>query len=280
MNSTMKLNTSHGVLTNEGIFHKWDTHYATLEIENVSHLSGEGLMYAALQGRFTHLWIHPSTGIRFTPEQVEALLDTQRWDVGPEGKLISVQKNGTWKGYVASITGRALKPRPTWNTRLIFIEQGNWPLDNATPEQILSVADKVESTLGVAMAGSPTSVGLRFLEVKNKRYYEHYFEKSEKIEGASEDEEMDWEGLKELNIPFFAWFPSTESQVGMYLHCADRNASHPYAASQENMGVGTPFMQEGGEFNKKYPGLWNVEISLQYPLTGHNLLPSLFPGGQ
>jgi hypothetical protein len=212
--------------------------------------------------------------IKFTLDDVQALRDTSKWDVGPNGKFISVQKNTKWKGYITSITGRSLVPRPSMNTRLIFVQQSNWPLDAATDDELLRTCAEIEKALGVAMAGSPTSVGLRYLEKMNTRYYEHYFEKST---------EVAWDEMKTAHIPFHAWFPAIPSIEGYFLHCFDRNSSQPYAASQENMGVGKPEMIEGGWFEivkgkPALPGLWDVEIDASgVDMAG---LPPLFPKGR
>jgi hypothetical protein len=264
---TSSMTTKHGVLTNEGIIHTWqETGYATLEMDAIPPTL-EGLIHLALQGKFTHLWIHPSTHLAFKSEQAAGLCNPQAWDIGN----ISIQKQGAWKGYVTAVVGRLAGTR-TPNTRLIFIEQGNWPLDKALPEDLLRVCDAVENRLGVSMAGSPTSVGLRYLEKMNTRYYAHYFEKSN---------EVDWEALKTSHIPQFAWFPPAgmDEQYKPFLHCFDRNSSQPFAAASENMGVGTPFVQEGGEFDRKTakPGLWDVEITSS-ELVASDFLP-LFPKG-
>jgi hypothetical protein len=229
----------------------------------------DGLMHLALSQQLTHLLIHPSSRLVFRREDTQALLDASKWDVGPSGKYIASQKQGRWKGYVTSIVGRSLIPRPTKNTRLIFIEQSNWPLNTATPDELLSIAATIEEKLGVSFAGSPTSVGLRYLEQMNKRYYEHYFEKSDKV---------DWEELKFAHIPIHIWFPPLTTSK-RYLHCFDRNSSHPFAASTENMGVGEPAYHENRQFSLKEdrnrPALWNASI------TGNvdPLLPPLVPIG-
>jgi hypothetical protein len=272
------LNTRHGVLTTDGIVHLWEeTGYATLEFGNTLPSSIDSLMYLAIATGFTHLWIPANLKLSFTSEEADLLRNTERWDCGKDGKFISIQTVRPWKGYVTSVVGRALRPRRTENTRLIFVEQGNWPFNEATPYEILATCKRIEDRLGVAMAGSPTSVGLRYLEDVNAKYYESYFAKSDRV---------DWEEMKSDAVFPIQWFPvcTPDPDQEWYVHQYDRNASHPYAASQEDMGIGDPIIQVGGVFNKKYPGLWSVNITTPAFMTGVGIykdkkLPPLLPTG-
>jgi hypothetical protein len=264
------MNTSHAILTPAGLVHTWGEHFACIEVDYSAGHTIERMMNLALPARFTHLWVPASMGLRFIKEQIQDMIDDPAWDLGPAGKMINVAKSGRWKGYISSVTGRRLKPRPTTNTRIIFLEQSGWNFGSSTPEELLKTFQLIEERLGVPMSGSPTSVGLRYLEKLNARYYERYFEK---------DPDVDWEAMKTSHVPAIAWFPAADQaelfseKQTEYLYCVDRNGSHPFAASQENMGIGSPVHQVGGEFNKKLPGLWDVEISGQLS----DRLPPLLP---
>jgi hypothetical protein len=214
--------------------------------EPVVNATLETLLDLAIEMQLTHLWLLPSC--HFSLWNDDASLDSQRWDA-----LIYAQKQGQWKGYISSVVGRRLQPRRTDNVRVIFLEQSNWHFpSDVTAAQFTTMLEKVERVLGVPMAGSPTSVGLRYLEKVDERYYRRYFAKSS---------EVDWDALKEVSVPAISWFPSVASvPPGIFVHCYDRNSSHPYAASQEKFGVGEPIIQEGGTFKHLLPGLWDVEI--------------------
>lgn len=248
----------HGVLTADSLM----MNVGHVDVE-LAPSTLEQLMDMALEYRLTHLWVLPAANLSFIQADATPLLDTAIWDTGTNGKFIAVQKRGKYKGYITSIVGRRLTPSRSPNTRIIFVRESNWPLDNASPYQLLTMCSKLEFDLDVSMAGSPTSVGLRYLEKMNTRYFDQYFQK---------DTSVDWEALKAEHVPFIAWFPSTHVDGNhWYLHAYDRNASHPFAASQEDMGVGSPIVQNGGEFDKKLPGLWNVEIQ------GADALPDCLP---
>jgi hypothetical protein len=267
-NGGISMTTKHGVLLDNGCVILMSGDYG-LQYYNRPPVSLEDMMSMGIDLRLTHLWVLPSIGMAFRGTQAQAMIDnTEKWDVGQDGKFVSVVQKGKWKGYIKSITGRTLQPY-SQNMRLIFVQQSNWPFDDATPTELLEVISKIETTLVTDMNGSPTTVGLRHLERMNAKYRVHYFEKSSAV---------DWDELSNNFAPAIAWFPICDVPVPAYLHCFDRNASHPFAAAQEDMGVGTPYHQEGGVFSAKLPGLWDVEI------TDSNMLPyglpPLFPRGR
>jgi hypothetical protein len=109
-------------------------------------------------------------------------------------------------------------------------------------------------------------VGLRYLESLNKRYYDHYFEKST---------EVDYEGMKGVHVPFLAWFPPASLVEEEFVYCFDRNLSHTAVASQENMGVGIPEHFIAPDFDRKRAGLWDAQIVSPGGL--HQSLPPLMP---
>lgn len=190
-----------------------------------------------LSEHYTHLWVMPGSG-RLVSED----FDSDTYD-------IRLWKDK--KGHVASMTGRRLSPR-TRNVNVIFLDYSLWKLPTQIDE-LRSLILKIEEKLGVAVSGSPTSVGLRYLEKVDARYYARYFRK---------DEETDYEQFQDINVPPIAWFPApcTDFLDRGWLHCYDRNASHPYAASQLSFGIGLPTYEEGGQFHPLLPGFWDVDL--------------------
>ena len=257
--------TSHGVATPAGIIYPHvsaNQSYATYTYTGHTYPGSlADLMRESIRAGFSHCWIAP--GQPGHSQQDLGELTGKDWDIAN----ISYAKNGPHRGQVSSITGRLMRPSRSRNTRLIFQEATSWPIAPLVPTALLSLIDRMESRLLVPMSGSPTSVGLRFLERMHTQYYDEYFRK---------DDTVDWESLRKLGLPFFAWFPPVAAPLGFFLHCFDRNSSHTAAAVDESMGIGCPYHQIGGTFNKRQPGLWCVTVRGAINHIDPRL-PALFP---
>lgn len=246
-------NTRHGFLQQ----HPDHSFAALLVVDDNSHpihiavSSPQGLIRWALNFRLTHLWVMPGYGRELTEEQAlqpSASPEAQNYDF----KVFT----NKYTGLVSSIVGRGLNPR-TENVNIIYVSQSSWGIREVGRLQRLICA--VEQQLGVPMKGSPTSVGLRYLEKIDARYYRRYFA----------DPDIDKAALKpifsEAAKPLIWCRLPTEDELTprpeLYLVAMDKRAAYPRAASEERMGIGSPRHQIGGEFNPKLPGCWDVTVS-------------------
>jgi len=224
----------------------------------------EGLCNLALQREFTHLWIHPSTAIRFELRGPEPLLMAAHWDTlanwqyRDQGAPIEDNHLVSLHGYRRFPRGRS----PRFN--LIFLEYAAFDWGNLAPEEILRMIADLESKLGVSVGGSPAGVGLRYLQKINEKHLQWL---------AQPDTDL-------ASIPFdraarpLIWSrpPSEDEQARRYLYKFDENSAYPRAAVEERFGVGDPVHYPMGTgFNHMLPGIWRVDVEFSPDL--HPLLP-------
>jgi hypothetical protein len=153
---------------------------------------------------------------------------------------------------LTSIVGRQQGKK---NVRVMFCESSPWPALPRSAAALSEMIGHIEEPLQVAMFGSPTSTGLRYLEKIDDRYYRRYFA----------DPGMD----KEQALPLFkqaakplVWsrLPlASEWKDARYLVAVDKNAAYP-RASREPVGIGEA-EEYRGPFDKKLPGHWFVSVS-------------------
>lgn len=206
----------------------------------------------ALLNKLTHLWVMNDLSI-----YLSSLNKNDDYDI-----LINARKvKRSDEKVVVGITGRKIKPFRTGNTRVIFYSNTNW---NITPSAFPSTVKLIEKELGVPASASPSTVGIRYLELMDNKNYKRYFEKFE---------EVSYLDMKSLNIPAISFFPNKKSDK-VYLHCFDRNSSHPACAVNESFGVGMPRYTEETDFDHLTVGFWNIDI-IEFQTDSR--LPDLLP---
>lgn len=236
----------------------------------------------------THLWVLPSCGLEFT--EVEANVDGEGkhneaaywYSISSKKDTLRLDGTRAKENMVVSVTGYRRIPRSLAKIHIIFFKQSKWSLLPADPDRLADMVEEVEGTLGVQLSGAPATVGVRYLKLKNDRHGEEYFKKpSHFIDQATQQEiPIRWEIFKKLGEKnnAISWFPvPCADQLAMkYIHCFDRNSSHPYAAAHSKFGIGNPVRVGACEFNHLLPGYWNVEIEGIEDLCAD--LPPLLPG--
>ena len=213
------------------------TNHAFLEAQG--NLSAEGLVELALGHQRSHLWIGAGA---MRPDDA---VFSENYDV-----FLPIPLNKRTK-MVSSLTVRRVKPK-TNNTRIIWLSQSRWPFENWN--QFSGLIKGVEDKLGVQMSASPTSVGLRYLEKIDQRYYKRYFA----------DPDVDKVRLKEKfsgAAAALVWrrVPTEEELGYQYVIKVDKRAAYP-RASKGSFGIGKPEVYDGA-FDHLLPGVWTVDVS-------------------
>lgn len=217
-------------------------------------LAVENLVELALMHKLTHLWIQPEYEEADTTEE-QARLES----ITEEGREIQANYDikmftNKYTKKLSSLVGRRKNPH-TSNVSVIWLSQTTWHYENR--EQFARFIQDVESRLGVPMKGSPTSVGLRYLEKVDAKHYEHYFA------DPGINREQSKLLFRETAKPLIWCRQPTEEELTprpeLYLIALDKRAAYP-RASLENVGIGKP-VPYTGEFNSKLPGSWHVRVS-------------------
>jgi hypothetical protein len=195
------------------------------------------VLEVAIEAGLSHLWI-------FGPCPNISLAQ-------PEESNYDVRSFTNALDHVMSVVGRRLHPRSP-NVRIIWHARTVWP--DVPREEFAALIASVETRLGVPMQASPTSVGLRYLEQIDRRYYRRYFADP----GVNKHE------LKRIAAnaakPLLWWRTPTADELGSarYLIAVDKRAAYPRAA-MEPFGVGTA-SHYSGEFDAALPGIWQVRV--------------------
>lgn len=255
------MRTKHGFLTpyideKDGLV---STQFATLHMDGQemnfpNPFAVETLVELAVSAGLTHLWIVPGytyadtteERARLVPVNLEAQEKQQNYDI----KMFKHKPTGL----VGSLVGRRITPR-TDNVSVIWLARCAWHYESI--EQFSQFIADMERELGVPMKGSPTSVGLRYLEKIDTRYYKRYFAQPD-VDKA------------EMKVVFrnaarpLVWHrkPTKDEltpRPERYLMAVDKRAAYP-RVSLEKFGIGQP-VEYHGEFNHKLPGVWDVEVS-------------------
>src|SRR2546429_509925 len=148
-------------------------HYL-MDADGCSQMCGHNVMTLdqlcefALDQKLTHLWIHPSTEMRFDLYGSNMLLTGKDWDT-----VANWQFGGTGPGpnYLVSLHGyKRLERGRTPRFNIIFLEYASFDWKDLTPPCILVLIQDIEKKLGVPVGGSPAGVGLRYLQKINEKH--------------------------------------------------------------------------------------------------------------
>jgi len=207
----------------------------------------------ALEQGITAVWVMPSA------PTIEKGYTGGAWSIQENhrhGKLatISVYKRGQKHNHLNII----YPAHTAWST--IF--------DGAAPKEIMGAATYLERALGVPITGSPTTAGWAYLKKLHPEW----------IENIPVD-------LREMHFTAHAgtdiiWQrPLTQGETEcVYLHKFDKSGAYPYAATQTDIGVGTPVHVDHGldaVHEKGHPqevGVWRCTIACNPDPEAYNTL--------
>lgn len=220
------------------IFVEYDTDDEPLSLFDLAqHCEGENAI--------THLWVHPNTGMSKTVPDVYAELQARGYDILPQydvmNNLVSLH------GYRKRENGRKQR------FNIMFVEHSSWDWQDLTPNEMMTLIHDLENNLGVAVSGSPSGTGMRYLQkVTEKRPL--------------------WLAKPDLDLSTLPWnqaarpliwqrAPTVEELDQEYYIAVDKNAAHPRAGKEEQFGYGSPVRWATEvQFDASLPGMWNIDI--------------------
>lgn len=212
------MNTQHAVLTQQGLLYIHKDKWVCKGVPNPLTLCP--MAELCLAHHISHLWI--MNGWEYQPET-----DTG-WSFAPHERSHHVAAISCWK------RGHRQK-----DVEIIFPEYTSWHgtekapgwMYGVDPHDLLITLRYLEQCLEVPIGMSPGRVGWNYLKKLHPEWVEE-------IPGVD---------LKECHFisavaPDIIWQRSLLTHEGnlLYLHKFDENASYPYAATQTDIGVGTP----------------------------------------
>lgn len=233
------MKTKHAIIDDK----RWIDGEGYSSMNNHLSIGLDGLCEIAIRYGYTHLWIHPVSELRYGGNWLKELMQQAGYDCllqfDGECNLVSLH------GYKKHEKGRSHR------FNIIFLEHSSWDWQELGPSQILTIVSDLELALGVSVGGSPSGVGMRFLE-KVHENRKGWIKKPE-----TDLSQIPWNTAARPII--WQRRPKKQELESLYLYAFDKNAAHPKAAQNERFGVGEPVHKGQIPFTD-IPGMWKVDI--------------------
>src|SRR2546430_996102 len=240
--------TKHAILADNYLM---DNGFSQMCGHNVMTL--EQLCEFALEQKLSHLWIHPSTEMRFELTDY-ILLSAHQWDsvanwLYPQNHPESWQDN-----YLVSLHGyKRLERGRTPRINIIFLEYASFDWKDLTPKRVMELVNTIEGKLGLAVGGSPAGVGLRYLQKCNEKHPRWL---------AKPTQDLTQIPFKQAARPLnWSRKPTEEELNRRFFYKFDRNSDFPRVAVDERHGIGDPaHFAKGRGFDHMLPGIWRIDV--------------------
>lgn len=216
------------------------------------------LAEAARQYHITHVWVMPAYGEFFRAENHD------EWSYKITERNHHMAAASVWKrGW-----GK--------NVNIIFPQHTAWGWNDIGPHDLLITIRYLQQALGVTIGASPGRVGWTYLKKLHPQWVETI-------------PQFDWKAahFTSAAAPDIIWqraLTTTERENGVFVHKFDESAAYPYAASQTDMGVGTPvylhaeMAGRAAVHEKGHPqsvGVWRCTLH-SFPLNADNGMPPIW----
>ncbi len=257
------MNTKHGVLYKHGFLDADTVDYNwTGDLEEV--IGGSSLDTVcdfALKRNLTHLWIMPDAGITPDKEWFNAH-DPEKWSLLDNWLYHNIEPPPGQINLLKSVTGWRLPRGGQKQITLCFLGQASWSWAHTpgfAPQSLLEVISRLEYDMGVPVATSPATAGMRYLKATQPAKTDWL-----RTIGGIPLAEVPWsDGAK--NLLWSRELTDEEYERGRYVHKVDKNGMFLRACVEEMFGAGelahcqVPWIPDGVD-PRKAPGIWSVLV--------------------
>src|SRR5579885_973770 len=192
----------------------------------------------AIERGYSHVWVHPSSGIQYLEEQQGNMLG-EEWD----SPLFNYQfKTGTKNNHLVSCYTRKVQDiRKSKPVLVTFLAYSPWGWKELPSGKVIEIIDLLESRLGVPL-GSPGMTGMKYVQQIVCTYHPKWLVRPQaNLSVFSFTQPLVW-----------AREPTSEELSRKYVYYLDRNSSYPRVGVAEKFGVGEPVHYPNGcQFDKR-----------------------------
>lgn len=254
--------TKHAILRGNQLF-KLDQ-FGQLVHEDVMHPADlNGLCGMAYRLGLTHLWLahdDPMTDVAYELNEC--------WDSLPHFLYDDVTASRLGNNVLASLYAYHKQDRYR-RFNIVFLRHSTWSWADQPLAVVLRTISILEQAMSVPVAGSPSGVGMRFLQLLTNA---NPISKTWLVKPETNLAAIPW---NEASKPL-VWqrSPTSEELSRKYLYAFDKNAAYPRAAVESEFGIGEPTSCQPVTFDPTLPGIWRVSYT---GLKRSAMLPPIVP---